>query len=51
MILGWTIVYVMEFNLISKQIYFCYMKILFDFTNSVDPDEMLHHAAFHQCLH
>ena len=23
---------------------------LFTFTNSVDPDKMLHHAAFNQCL-
>ena len=30
--------------------FFC-LKILFTFTNSVDPDEMKHSAAFHLCLH
>ena len=27
------------------------MKIFFTFTNSVDPDEMQHYAAFHLGLH
>ena len=27
------------------------MKIDFVLANGADPDEMLHHAAFHQCLH
>ena len=26
-------------------------KVVFIITNSVDPDEMQHYAAFHQCLH
>ena len=26
-------------------------RIVFALTNSVDPDEMLHNAAFHQGLH
>ena len=30
--------------------YFC-QKIIFTFTNSVDPNEMQHYAAFHQGLH
>ena len=34
--------------------YFLAIKLLFEmgtFANSVDPDEMLHNAAFHQGLH
>ena len=31
-------------------VFFC-MKIFFTFTNSVDPDEMQHDAAFHLDLH
>ena len=31
-------------------IFFC-LKIFFTFTNSVDPDEMQHYAAFHLGLH
>ena len=27
------------------------MKVFFTFTNSVDPDEMQHYAAFHPGLH
>ena len=34
----------------KKYVFFC-MKIFFTFTNSVDPDEMQHHAAFHLGLH
>ena len=30
-----------------KNIVFFYMKTLFTFTNSVDPDETPHYAAFH----
>ena len=33
-----------------KKNVFC-LKIFFTFTNSVDPDEMQHNAAFHQGLH
>ena len=31
-------------------LFFC-LKIFFTFTNSVDPDEMQHYAAFHLGLH
>ena len=31
--------------------YFFYLKIVFAFTNSVGPDEMQHHAAFHLGFH
>ena len=34
----------------KKNVFFC-LKIIFTFTNSVDPDEMQHNAAFHQGLH
>ena len=37
----------------SKNIVFFCLKIFFTFTNSADPDEMQHSAAFHlglQCL-
>ena len=37
----------MIFNMFS---FFC-LKIIFTFTNSVDPDEMQHYAAFHLGLH
>ena len=30
---------------------FICLKIIFTFTNSVDPDEMQHYAAFHLGLH
>ena len=37
---------------ISKNIVFFFLlKIFFTLTNSVDPDEMLHNAAFHLGLH
>ena len=35
---------------LKKIAYFC-LKIFFTFTNSVDPDEMQHYAAFHLGLH
>ena len=31
--------------------YNCKLKIIFTFTNGVDPDEMQHYAAFHLGLH
>ena len=34
-----------------KNIVFFCLKIFFTFTNSVDPDEMQHYAAFHLSLH
>ena len=37
----------------QKMLYFFGLKIFFTLTNSVDPDKMPHHAAFHlnfQCL-
>ena len=35
----------------SKQIVFFCLKFFFTFTNSVDPDEMQHYAAFHLGIH
>ena len=35
----------------SKNVVFFCMKIVNNFTNSVDPDEMQHYAAFHLGLH
>ena len=33
-------------------VFFCLkMHVVFTFTNSVDPDEMQHYAAFHLGLH
>ena len=34
----------------KNTVFFC-LKIFFTFTNSVDPDEMPHYAAFHLGLH
>ena len=34
------------YKLKKKDFFYC-MKIIFTFTNSVDPDEMQHYAAFH----
>ena len=38
------------YNFQKNVVFFC-LKIFFTFTNSVDPDEMQHHAAFHLGLH
>ena len=38
------------YNLKKKYCIFC-LKIFFTITNSVDPDEMQHDAAFHLGLH
>ena len=35
---------------LKKIVFFC-LKIFFTFTNSADPDEMQHYAAFHLGLH
>ena len=35
----------------AKNIVFFCLKIFITFTNSVDPDEMQHYAAFHLGLH
>ena len=35
----------------KKNIVFFCLKIFFTFTNSVDPEEMQHYAAFHLGLH
>ena len=35
----------------QKILYFFCLKIIFTLTNSVDPDEMQHYAAFHLGLH
>ena len=52
--LGWSIVYI-EWShvIISKNIKigFLSLKIVFVLANSVDPDDMLHNAAFHMGLH
>ena len=34
----------------QKNVFFC-LKIIFSFSNSADPDEIQHHAAFHLGLH
>ena len=39
-----------ESNQTKTIVFFC-LKIFFTFTNSVDPDEMQHNAAFHLGLH
>ena len=39
------------YNLKEKNIVLFCLKIFFTFTNSVDPDEMQHYAAFHLGLH
>ena len=36
--------------ILKKNVFFC-LKIFFTFTNSVDPDEMQHYAAFHLGIH
>ena len=38
------------YNFQKNIVFFC-VKIFFTFTNSVDPDEMQHYAAFHLGLH
>ena len=38
-------------HIIVKNIVFFCLKIFFSFTNSVDPDEMQHYAAFHLGLY
>ena len=35
----------------KKKSVFCCLKILITLTNSIDPDEMPHYAAFHLGLH
>ena len=40
-----------DYNFQNKNIVFFCLKIFFTFTNSVDPDEMQHYAAFHLGLH
>ena len=37
--------------MILRNIVFFCLKTFFTFTNSVDPDEIQHYAAFHQGLH
>ena len=49
--LGWSIVFWGSQVIISNKITFPSLKIVFILTNSVDPDEMLHYAAFHLGLH
>ena len=45
---GWSILYIKGPQvIISKNIFFLSLKIDFVLVNSVDPNEMLHNAAFH----
>ena len=37
--------------ILKKDIVFFCLKTFFTFSNSVDPDEMQHYAAFHLGLH
>ena len=49
---GWSSVYIEGSQvIISTKIVFLSLKIDFVLANSVNPDEMLHIAAFHQGLH
>ena len=49
---GWFIVYIEGSQvIISPKNIFLSQKINFALANSVDPDEMLHYAAFHLGLH
>ena len=49
----WSIVYIERSQVIisKKRIVILSLKIEVDFTNSVDPDEMLHNAVFNLGLH
>ena len=51
--LGWSIPYIegSQVIILKKIIVFLSLKIDFVLANSVDPDEMLHYAAFHLGLH
>ena len=52
--LGWSIVCIQDLQVIvSKQncFFFLFLKTVFVLANSVDADEMPHHAAFHLGLH
>ena len=50
--MGWPIAHIEGCQIIIfKYIVFFCLKISFKFTNSVDPDEMQHYAAFHLGLH
>ena len=40
----------MQHDAAFNVVLFC-LKIIFTFTNSVEPDEMQHYAAFHLGLH
>ena len=46
---GWSIVCIERPQVVLKKIVFLSLKICFVLTNSVDPDEMLHHLGLH-CL-
>ena len=49
---GLSIVYIEGSQIIiSTKIVFLSLKISFVLVNSVDPDEMMHYAAFHLGLH
>ena len=50
--LGWSIVYIKGSQvIISNENCISFSEIVFVLANSVDPDEMLHYAAFHLGLH
>ena len=40
-----------RYRIISKKIVFLFLKIFLVLASSVDPDKMLHYAAFHLGLH
>ena len=48
--LTWVSLGVSGYNLKKNIVFYC-LKIYFTFTNSVEPDEMQHYAAFHLGLH
>ena len=47
----WPIVYINGVTDYNFQIKLHFSEIVFVLANSVDPDEMLHYAAFHLGLH
>ena len=49
--LGWSIVHIKGSTVVIKKNEFLPLMTVFVFANSVDPDKMLHYAAFHLVLH
>ena len=48
---GWSIVYILRSQRLCFSNLILSLKIIFVLASSVDTDEMLHDAAFHQGLH